>query len=200
MATGYCVMTDREACKQLLAQLHRGGPVAARELKRALGEEHWEEYERRREWVVTLREKKAKIASYKLRNYVNMLRIADLRDAQADRMRVRKGKSMPRGKRPSDLYERALEHLSERIEENGSLCQYLDRPFTPYVWTALQISARRKSACRVCGIRKTRCSRARTGRSRRLGNSERKRCDEPSKRCQPAGGFEEAQSNTPLPS
>src|SRR5271170_3178237 len=59
--------------------------------------------------VVALREK-AKIASYELRNYVNMLRIADFRDAQADRMRVRRGKSMPRGKRPSDLYERALEH------------------------------------------------------------------------------------------
>jgi hypothetical protein len=60
--------------------------------------------------VGALREK-AKIASYELRNYVNMLRIADLRDAQSDRMRVRRGKSMPRGKRPSDLYERALEHL-----------------------------------------------------------------------------------------
>jgi chromatin segregation and condensation protein Rec8/ScpA/Scc1 (kleisin family) len=125
-------MTVLESCQQLLLRLQRREPVAARELKRALGEEHWEEYERRREWVVALREK-AKIASYELRNYVNMLRIADLRDAQADRMRVRRGKSMPRGKRPSDLYERALEHLSERIEENGSLYQYLDRPFTPYV-------------------------------------------------------------------
>lgn len=128
---GYRSM-DREACKQLLTRLEQLETVTARELRHALGEDHWEDYEGRREWVKALRER-AKIASYELRDYVRMLRIADLQDAQPNRnvslRRLRK-----RGLHwtsPDRKYERALEHVSERVAEHGSLSQYLDRPFGP---------------------------------------------------------------------
>jgi hypothetical protein len=125
------VMTDLEACKQLLLRLQRREPIAARELKRALGDQNWNDYQLLRASTKTLRER-AKIASYELRNYVRMLRIADLHDADPSRnislRRLRK-----RGLHwtsPSAKYQRALEHLSERLADNGSLYQYLDR--SPY--------------------------------------------------------------------
>jgi sarcosine oxidase delta subunit len=128
-------MTDLEACKQLLARLKKFEFVTARELRRALGEEHWQDYEGRREWVKALRER-AKIASYELRNYVQMLRIADLQDAQPNR-NISLRRERKRGLHwtsPDRKYERALEHLSEKIAENGSLARHLDRFFTPYRW------------------------------------------------------------------
>jgi len=128
-------MTDLEACKQLLARLWRGEAIASRELERALGEEHWAEYQWRRQWTKESRVQ-AKIARYELRRYAEMLRIADLCDAQptrsTGRWRRRKGRRPPTS--PSRKYERALEHLSERIQENWSLERHLDRPFRPYCW------------------------------------------------------------------
>ena len=59
-------MTDLEACKQLLLRLHRRKSVAARELKRALGDQHWNDYQLLAAWAKALREE-AKIASYLLR-------------------------------------------------------------------------------------------------------------------------------------
>jgi hypothetical protein len=126
-------MIDVKACEQLMARLNQHQVVPAVELKVALGEEHWTDYKLRRAWVRGQRER-AKIASCKLGQYVKALRIADLRQAQADRMRVRTGKLMPRGKRPYDLYEQALLRLSELIEVNPSLAEYLDRRFSPHSW------------------------------------------------------------------
>jgi hypothetical protein len=126
------VMTDLEACKQLLLRLRRRESVAARELRRALGEEHWAEYEGWREWMKGLHEQ-AKLASYQLRQYVGMLRIADLHDAHPSRnisLRRRRKRGL-HWTSPDRKYERALEHLTERIGENVSLRQYLDRPFSP---------------------------------------------------------------------
>ena len=118
-------MTDPEACQQLLMQLLPRKPVTAHELKRALGEEHWEDYEGRLERVKEWREE-AMIASYELRDYVRMLRIADLHDAQPNQISGHMRKRRLRWTSPSTKYERALEHLSKRIEENGSLANHLD--------------------------------------------------------------------------
>jgi hypothetical protein len=126
-------MTDPEACQQLLMQLLRRKPVAAHELKRALGEEHWGDYERRLERVKEWREE-AKIASYELRDYVRLLRIADLHDAQPNQISGHMRKPSLRWTSPSTKYERALQHLSERIQENVSLANHLDRAFSPYSW------------------------------------------------------------------
>jgi hypothetical protein len=84
-------MTDVEACQQLLARLQRFGSVPARELRQALGEEHWTVYQEFRDWVKGLHEE-AKIASYELREYVRMLRIADLWDPQPHRNSGRRRK------------------------------------------------------------------------------------------------------------
>src|SRR5271155_1821804 len=113
-------MTDLEACQQLLLRLQRRKPVAAHELKRALGEELWSDYRLRCERVKRQREE-AMIASYELRNYLRMLRIADLHDAQRNQISGRMRKHRLRWTSPSTKYERVLEHLSERIEENVSL-------------------------------------------------------------------------------
>ena len=126
-------MTDLEACQQLLLRLQHREPVAAHELKRALGEEHWEDYERRLKRVKEWREE-ATIASYELRDYVRMLRIADLHDAQPNQISGHMRKRRLRWTSPSTKYERALEHLSERIQENVSLADHLDRAFSPYSW------------------------------------------------------------------
>ena len=126
-------MTDPEACQQLLMQLLPRKPFTAHELKRALGEEHWEDYEGRLERVKEWREE-AMIASYELRDYVRMLRIADLHDAQPNQISGHMRKRRLRWTSPSTKYERALEHLSKRIEENGSLANHLDRAFSPYSW------------------------------------------------------------------
>ena len=126
-------MTDLEACQQLLLRLQRRKPVAAHELKRALGEELWSDYRLRCERVKRQREE-AMIASYELRNYLRMLRIADLHDAQRNQISGRMRKHRLRWTSPSTKYERVLEHLSERIEENVSLANHLDRAFSPYSW------------------------------------------------------------------
>jgi hypothetical protein len=130
-----CVMSDLETCKLLFTRLQRRDTVAVPELKRALGKEHWMKYQMLRDWAKEQRAQ-AKIASHELRGYVNMLRIADLRQAQADRMRARTGKLMPRGKRPCDLYEQALQNLSDLIEWKPSLWKYFDRPFHPKRWSS----------------------------------------------------------------
>jgi hypothetical protein len=124
-------MTDLLACKQLLARMEQRKSVTAQELRRALGEERWDEYRGLRERAKTQREE-AKIASYELRDYVRMLRIADLHDAQPNR-NISLRRTRERGLHwtsPDRKYERALEHLSERLAENGSLDQDLDR--SPY--------------------------------------------------------------------
>jgi hypothetical protein len=176
-------MTDLEACQQLLMQLLRRKPVAAHELKRALGEEHWEDYEGRLERVKEWREE-AMIASYELRDYVRMLRIADLHDAPqtksadicANAHCV--GRVLPQNtngpwstcrneSRKTCLSRIILIELSRRI-----------------AGTTVQISVPIKRASRVCGIRKTRCHSSRRARSRRIGSSRWRRWKELSKRCQ----------------
>ena len=74
------------------------------------------------------------IASYELRDYVRMLRIADLHNAQPNQISGHMRKRRLRWTSPSTKYERASEHLSKRIEENGSLANHLDRAFSPYSW------------------------------------------------------------------
>jgi hypothetical protein len=126
-------MTDLEACKELLARLLRREPVSSLELKRALGDEIWTDYQLRRAWVKREREE-AKNASYELRDYVRLLRIADLSDAQPNRhIGSRRRFRTPRTS-PSAKYEQALIRLSELVEQNNSLAQYLDRTFSPYCW------------------------------------------------------------------
>jgi hypothetical protein len=126
-------MTDLEARKQLLARLRRREPVASQELKRALGDENWTDYQLRCAWVKTQREE-AKNAFHELRDYVRLLRIADLCDAQPHRSsEIRQGGILPQTS-PSAKYEQALERLSELVEQNGALAQYLDRTFSPYRW------------------------------------------------------------------
>ena len=44
-------MSDIKTCKLLLARLQRRETVAAPELKRALGEEHWTKYQMLRDWA-----------------------------------------------------------------------------------------------------------------------------------------------------
>lgn len=98
-------MTDLEACKQLLLRLRRRESVAARELKRALGDQHWNDYQLLRAWAKTLCEE-AKIASYLLLDYVQMLRIADLRDAYPNRiisLRRRRKRVSPLVPRSGDI-------------------------------------------------------------------------------------------------
>ena len=124
-------MSDLETCKQLLARLWRREPIAPVELERALGEEHWADYQRRRQWAKESRVE-ANIARYELRSYTEMLRIADLCYAQPTRSGRPSGRRPPSS--PSRKYERALEHLSERIQEEPSLRRHLDRPFRPYCW------------------------------------------------------------------
>lgn len=121
-------MVDRNASTHLLERLRRRQPVTARELERAVGVALWERYRWSRASNKD-RRAEAKIASHKLRPYVKMLQIADLRDAQAARIWARTRKVMRRGKRPSELYERALEALAELVDRDHSILNYLDRPF-----------------------------------------------------------------------
>jgi hypothetical protein len=102
----------------------------AREIKRAVGIDHWNAYLMNRAVTKHWRAE-AKIASRELRSYVEMLTLADLRDAQADRMRARTGRLLAGGQRSSDLYERALDRLAELAEGEPSLLRHLDRNFSP---------------------------------------------------------------------
>jgi hypothetical protein len=115
---------------ELSARLHRGEPVAAREIKRAVGIDHWNTYLMNLALTKHWRAE-AKIASRELRSYVEMLTLADLRDSQADRMRAHTGRFLAGGQRPSDLYERALERLAELVERDRSILRHLDRNFSP---------------------------------------------------------------------
>ena len=126
-------MTDLEACKQLLVRLRRREPVASPDLKRALGDEYWTDYQLRCASVKKQRDE-AKNALYELRDYVRLLRIADLCDAQPNRNRGGQGRGRLPRTSPSEKYEMALQRLSELVEENGALAQYLDRTFSPYSW------------------------------------------------------------------
>ena len=90
-----------------------------------------DDFERVKEW-----REEAKIASYELRDYVRMLRIADLHDAQPNQISGHMRKRRLRWTSPSTKYERALDHLSERIGENGSLADHLDRAFSPHSWAS----------------------------------------------------------------
>jgi len=117
-------MTDLEACQQLLMRLLRREPVTAHELKRALGEEHWEDYEGRLERVKEWREE-AKIASYELRDYAKTINrgwgkweIAMFIISSA-RLLAKKGelvkKGDPRAMIAFDkIYEVSLKKLNER--------------------------------------------------------------------------------------
>jgi hypothetical protein len=129
------VMVDRDACAALLARLSRGEPVAAREIKRAVGIDHWNTYLMNRALMKHWRAE-AKLATRALLPYVEMLTLADLRDAQADRMRVRSGNSLEQGKRPSDLYERALDLLAHLAEHDSSVLRHLDRTFSPTTYAS----------------------------------------------------------------
>lgn len=107
--------------------------VSSKELKAALGEEHWQAYQTACEY------RKAQLDQYEvckreLRDYIRLLRIADINDHSADtvsqRGRQRKSTAMPR----DTGYERAIERLQELLEADPTLQQFLDRGYDFDTW------------------------------------------------------------------
>ena len=175
-------MTDPEACQQLLMRLLRRKPVAADELKRALGEEHWEDYEGRLERVKEWREeaKIAKLRAPRLRANVancfttpSQTKSADI-CANADCV----GRVLPQN--TNGPWTTCRNELGKMGLSRIILIELSRRIAGP----AVQISVPIKRASSVCGIWKTRCPRAIRGRSRRIGSSRWKHWKESSKRCQ----------------
>jgi 3-methyladenine DNA glycosylase/8-oxoguanine DNA glycosylase len=123
-------MTDLAACQQLLVRLEQDGSVTSRELKRALGGDHWRAYQQSREFTKSQRGE-AKIASHQLRDYIRLLKIADLHNSQTDRVSKRTRQHISPRVSIDGKYEKALERLGELISADRSLSQYLDRTFDP---------------------------------------------------------------------
>jgi len=130
-------MTDVAACQALLGRLTiasandvktagASASVSSRELKAALGDEHWENYQFNREYKSAIAGESEE-AKHQLHSYIEMLRDADLNDSNRDRASSM-GWSMKGFRMHSDEgYERAIERLDELLSANPRLSRFLDR-------------------------------------------------------------------------
>ena len=132
-------MTDVAACQALLGRLTTAPAndaktagastsVSSKELKAALGDEHWENYQFNRQYKSQTAQE-VETAKQALGSYIEMLRLADFNDSIRDRASGN-GWSMAGFSMNSDAgYERAIEHLGELLEANPQLIRFLDRAY-----------------------------------------------------------------------
>lgn len=98
-----------------------------------MGEEHWESYQRQVEFIQAQKDD-AEFGRVALRDYIDLLRIADFNDQAVDRA-SQKGWKRKKTAMASDAgYERAIERLSELLEADPSLKQFLDRHYDFDMW------------------------------------------------------------------
>lgn len=107
--------------------------VNSKELKAALGDEHWQEYQAACEYR-KMQLDQYEVCKRELGDYIKLLRIADFNDQAVDRASQlgwkRKSTAMPR----DTGYERAIERLSELLEADPTLQQFLDRDYDFDTW------------------------------------------------------------------
>lgn len=107
--------------------------VGNRELKAALGDEYLRTYQSECEYLKA-RQDDYDYGREKLRNYIDLLRIADFNDQAVDRASQlgwqRKSTAMTR----DGGYERAIERLQELIEADPSLTRFFDKDYDFETW------------------------------------------------------------------
>jgi hypothetical protein len=118
------------AQRKLLERLEAGESVSTREFKRVLSAEHWRDYESRRNFEKSQRAQAAD-ARYALRDYLRLLRTADLHEARMASLSGRRRRANAGAWRSDSRFERALERLRELTTAQPWLLVHLDRPFDP---------------------------------------------------------------------
>jgi hypothetical protein len=102
--------------------------VNSKELKAALGDEHWENYQFNREYKAQTAQE-VETAKQQLASYIEMLRLADFNDSIRDRASAN-GWSMKNFRMHSDEgYGRAIEHLGELLSADPQISRFLDKPY-----------------------------------------------------------------------
>ena len=102
--------------------------VSSKELKAALGDEHWENYQFNRQYKAQTAQD-VETAKQQLASYIEMLRLADFNDSIRDRASAM-GWSMKGFRMHSDAgYERAIEHLGELLSANPQISRFLDKAY-----------------------------------------------------------------------
>lgn len=107
--------------------------VSSKELKAALGDQHWQAFQAECEYQQAVKGEH-ELGRQKLRDYIDLLRIADFNDQAVDRASQlgwqRKATAMA-----SDAgYERAIERLKELLAADPSLSQLLDKDYDFETW------------------------------------------------------------------
>ena len=132
-------MTDVAACQALLGRLTTASAndaktagasasVSSIELKAALGDEHWQNYQFNRHYKAQTAQE-VETAKQALGSYIEMLRLADFNDSIRDRASAN-GRSMKNFRMHSDEgYERAIEHLGELLSANPQINRFLDKAY-----------------------------------------------------------------------
>jgi hypothetical protein len=132
-------MTDVAACQALLGRLTTSAAnsakaagasalVSSKELKAALGDEHWENYQFNRQYKAQTAQE-VETAKHLLASYIEMLRLADFNDSIRDHASAN-GWSMKGFRMNSDAgYERAIEHLGELLAANPQISLFLDKAY-----------------------------------------------------------------------
>ena len=102
--------------------------MKVKELKRCLGERHWDAFCQERSAASADREM-ARSASYLLRDYIRLVRIGDMKYGQAESLAAKGHKAIDVYHQSEHYLERALECLDGLLSSDVSLNQYLDRDF-----------------------------------------------------------------------
>ncbi len=116
--------------QELIETMNSGQDVANRDMKNCLTAEEWEQYEDELASNKNMVDDMSTIPK-PLKRYVELLKIADLLICRSEAM-YPKGNPISRRSleyQSQSAYERALEHLQEVIERDGSNIKFLDRSF-----------------------------------------------------------------------
>jgi len=132
-------MIDVAACQALLGRLTiasandvkttgASASVSSRELKAALGDEHWDLYQNERVHRKVQLEEAAE-CKHELRDYIKLLRIADFNFEGIDRASQKGWKRKATAMTSDAGYERAIERLHELLTLKPSLVRFFDRSY-----------------------------------------------------------------------
>ena len=103
-----------------------GQQVSSRQLRSAVGDTHWQAHQNRLAQRRIEREE-ARKASHGLRDYVSLLKIADLHEAHQHSSGRSNTGYRKLNVQADSKYERALERLDELLESDPTLARHLDR-------------------------------------------------------------------------